>query len=183
MRAMPATRTELVQRPRTVLKSFAVVGLAAALVGGSFLGSGQAAEEPLKQKPRVTDDMLRSVNAASVKAMDDAPAKTKERVVRKEISGEVVATTKRTLSLEIGRTANSSEEMLFPVDPATVKLERIISLADLQRGDRVQVQYHQTFRETDEGEYRLVGTLATKISLLSRATGGQMLRSVQEGGS
>ena len=124
-----------------------------------------------------------SLCVASAGAAEKATAKAKERVVKSEITGEVVATTKRTLSLEIGRTANTSEEMLFPVDPATVKLDRITSLADLQRGDRVRVEYRQTLRETDDGTSQLVGTVATRISLLGRAIGGQpLLRSTSDGG-
>ena len=120
--------------------------------------------------------------AVSARAADDPTVNTKDRIVHQEISGEVVATTSRTLSLEIGRTATTSEEMLLPVDPATVELDRITSFADLQRGDRVHVQYRQTFQDTDGGESRLVGTVATKISLLDRAIGGQRLRSVEGGG-
>jgi hypothetical protein len=73
--------------------------------------------------------------------------------------------------------------MLLPVDPATVKLDRIISLSDLQRGDRVRVEYRQRFQDTDDGESRLMWSEATKISLLGRAMSGQrqVLRSNSEG--
>src|SRR3990167_7492979 len=77
------------------------------------------------------------------------PAKAKERTSNREIAGEGVATTSRTLSPETSRTGGHIEEMLIPVDPSIVKFERVKSLADLQRGDRVRVQYQLTYREND----------------------------------
>lgn len=96
------------------------------------------------------------------------PAKAKERTSSREATGVVVATTSRTLSLETSRTGGNIEEMLIPVDPSTVKFERVKSLADLQRGDRVRVQYRLTYREDEQGQERLAGTSATKITWLSR---------------
>jgi hypothetical protein len=144
---------------------------------------------PLQAEPqRVTDAQLRSMDAAPAKtpakAVGEATADSKERIVKQEVTGEVVATTKRNLSLEISRTGGHIEEMLLPVDPAAVKLDRITSMSDLQRGDRVRVEYRQRFRKAEDGEERLAWTEATKISLMSRGMGGQqrLLRSSPEGG-
>ena len=124
-----------------------------------------------------------AIAAPGIGAGQDAPAKPKERMVQKEVTGEVVATTKRSLSLETSRTASHIEEMLLPVDPAVTKFERVLSVSDLQPGDRVRVEYRQTFRKGDTDEERLVGTVATKISLLGHSLGGPVLRSVEGDGS
>lgn len=175
-------------------RALARLGLTGAILACGFVQVPlQAAQEPRKQPERVTDDVLRSMSTELAKAkggveskerVDAAPDKAEERVVKQEIVGEVVATTKRSLSLETGRTANTIEEILLPVDPAVTTFERVTSVTDLQRGDRVRVEYRQTFHETgeDEDEERLVATVATKISLVGHAIGGQALRSTEGDG-
>lgn len=101
--------------------------------------------------------------------------KAKERISKREITGDFVAKTSRTLSIETSRSGGNIEETLIPVNPSTVKLERIKSLSELQRGDKVRVQCELTYREDEQGEERLTGMTATKITWFSRGaaqTGG-----------
>ena len=104
----------------------------------------------------------------SASAVQQAPDKAKERVIKKEVTGLVVATTSRALSLETSRTGGHIEEMLIPVDPSTVTFERVKSMADLHRGDKVLVEYQVTYREDDQGQERLAGVSATTITWLNR---------------
>ena len=107
----------------------------------------------------------------------------KERTATREITGDLVAKTGVSLSLGTGRNSETGiiEEALIPVNPKTVKLERIKSLTELQRGDKIRVECKLTYREDDAGEERLAGMTATKVTWLSRGvaqTGG--LRSATE---
>ena len=105
----------------------------------------------------------------------------KERTAKREITGDLTAMTSRTLSIETSRSGGTIEESLIPVDPAIVKLERIKSLTEIQRGDKIRVECKLTYREDDTGDEHLVGMTATKVTWLSRGvakTGG--LRSAPE---
>jgi hypothetical protein len=94
--------------------------------------------------------------------------KTKERLSKREITGYFVAKTSRTLSIETSRSGGNIEETLIPVNPATVKLERIKSLSELQPGDKLRVQCELTYRKDEQGEERLIGMTANKVTWLSR---------------
>ena len=92
-----------------------------------------------------------------------------ERIVSKEVTGEVVYIGKRAISVEFSRTADSSNEMLLPVSGDT-KVEMLRSLSELKRGDTVRVSYDQTMKESrDGGEPLLLKTAATKVTLVRRA--------------
>jgi hypothetical protein len=117
----------------------------------------------------------------SISGLGWAEQPVKERVAEKEVTGEVVAFTSRTLSLETGRVGGSIEEILFQIDPKVAKFERISSLKELQRGDRVRVRYQQVFQENEQGEERLIRTVTMKIAWLSRGVTGQARESASEG--
>ena len=105
-------------------------------------------------------------------AAPEAAQQAKERTTKRELTGNLTAKTSYSLSLETGRTPGAGviEETLIPVNPKTVKLERIKSLSEIQRGDKLRVECRLTFREDDQGEEHLIGTTATKITWLSRGT-------------
>lgn len=112
--------------------------------------------------------------AATVPAVRPAPAEAKldekkdEKVEVKELSGRIVAITKRSMSIEFDRPVNGADEALMPIDAKT-KVERVKSLAELQRGDTIRVQYEQTYREDDKGERIILKTIARKIALIRSA--------------
>jgi len=105
-----------------------------------------------------------------------ADAEADERVTEGTVTGEIVTATKHAISVEFARTATATEEMLLPLD-AKVKVEGPKKLADLRPGDRVRVQYRQTYREGKNGERITLKTLATKIVLLRTAAPEGSLRS------
>jgi len=96
--------------------------------------------------------------------------KKDERIVHKEMTGQVVWVGKRAISVEYGQTANESLEMLLPFDSKTLKLGRIKSLSELKRGDTVRVQYSQTLKRTGEDDAESVAnTVATTVALVRQA--------------
>jgi hypothetical protein len=107
-----------------------------------------------------------------------------ERVVTQQVEGSVTAYTSRTLSLETKRSDSGGhiEEMLVPVDPAVTRFDRVASIHDLERGDRVRVQYRQSYRRDERNDWVLTGVTATKITFLNHAIGGPNLRGASDGG-
>ena len=96
--------------------------------------------------------------------------KPEERIVQKEVSGQVIWVGKRAISVEYDRTASEVLEILLPFDGKTLKLERLKSLAELKRGDTIHVRYNQTLRKNEEtGEESVVNTAATQVALVRQA--------------
>ena len=113
---------------------------------------------------------------AAQNAASDEP-----KTVQKEVTGEIVTVGKRAISVEFAHTADSSEEMLLPINKET-KVERLRSLSELKRGDMVKVSYAQVYTETDEqGQPIVLKTVATKVALLKNAPSGGMVRNEDEG--
>jgi hypothetical protein len=104
----------------------------------------------------------------AAEAAPEAPAKATERVETRVVTGELVWVGKRAISVETSRTASTSEEMLIPVDEKT-KTERVKSLSELKRGDRVTVSCLETYQENDERERKLVKVVAAKVALVKTA--------------
>jgi hypothetical protein len=102
-------------------------------------------------------------------------------VMTKAVTGQVVWIGKRAISVETGRTATESQEMLIPID-GTTKVDRLTSLSELKPGDTVRVECQQTYKQLEDGSESLAATVATKIALLRSAT-GTALRSTGEGSS
>lgn len=162
-------------------KVLAVSGAAGVILA---LGLLQAPAEALDERAkRITDEMLRSgppapaqpkpapAAAAPVQQPDDVTVQSKD------ITGEVVYVSRRSLSIEYKRSGGSLYEMLIPVD-ADTKVERVSSLAELKRGDRVRVHFNQLVKAAAEGEEpRIVKTVATKVALVREASPEGTLRS------
>jgi hypothetical protein len=100
-------------------------------------------------------------------------AKEQETVVSKIVTGEVVWVGKWALSIEVNRTEESSTDMLIPYDKKT-KLERLKELAQLRRGDTVQIECEQRYTKDEKGEPVLSGTMAKKVSLVRQAVSGAL---------
>ena len=121
----------------------------------------------------------------AVLASADSVGKDKddEKMLSKEVTGEVVTVTKRAISVEFAHTADAAEEMLLPITKET-KVERVRSLSELRRGDTVKVAYTQYYRDVNEGGKPVVlRTVATNVALLRNAPSGGMVRSENERGS
>lgn len=93
----------------------------------------------------------------------------KSKVIERSVSGEVVVATRRYLSVEFAQTKDASEEMLLPVNEDTV-YERLKSVQDLNRGDRVKVVYEQTYLPAaEQGEDpQILKTVAKTVTLVKR---------------
>ena len=139
---------------RTFLKPVAAFGFLLAL---GWTGAAAAAEAP----PLAAD----------------LPKPVKERFKDAEITGTVVAYTKRSLSLEVGRNAKEVQEVLLPVDPAVTKFDRMTGMSDLERGDQIHVSYRQRYQQNDGGEWILKSAVATKISRLGHSLDSPRLKS------
>lgn len=113
--------------------------------------------------------------ARAAEGTSTAETKSDEQVEQKTVTGEVMGATKRAISVEFSRTPTESTEMLLPVDGKTA-VERLKSLADLRRGDRVSVEYQQTYREDEHGERIILRTIATRVALLRSASNEGALR-------
>jgi hypothetical protein len=99
------------------------------------------------------------------------------KIRRKEVTGDVTYVTKRAISLEYSKSAETSFEMLLPVNENT-RLERVKSLSELKPGDRIKVQYQQEYKEKDEeGNPIVLNTVATNVALLKHAATQGTLRS------
>ena len=111
---------------------------------------------------------MRSLLAAFVLVALSASAwaaeEPNEKVLSKEISGTVSAASSSGVAVEY----DISKEVFLPVGKET-KYEKVVKSADLKHGDTVKVAYEQVFREDAEGKWKLVGTRATKVSLLRKA--------------
>lgn len=104
--------------------------------------------------------------SAAAKPSSDVPDDAK--VEEGTITGDIVTATKRAVSVEYARTGTASEEMLLPLDD-TIKVEGPKTLAQLKPGDRVSVQYRQTYRDGKDGKRTILKTVAVKIVLLRSA--------------
>jgi hypothetical protein len=100
----------------------------------------------------------------------------KEKFVEQEVTGTVVAYTKRALSVEVGRTEKTINEMLFPVDPTVTKFDQLSGITDLQAGDQVKVRYRQKHQQNQDGSWTLKGTVATRISRQGRSLSSPRLK-------
>lgn len=112
--------------------------------------------------------------AASTGVAQEEPVKAKERIVKQEVTGQVVWVGKRAISVEYERTANESFEMLLPFDSQALKLEQLKNLAELKPGDTVRVQYNQTLKKVDDQDDigTVANTIATVIALVRQAPVG-----------
>lgn len=92
-----------------------------------------------------------------------------EQVERKTVTGQVVSITPGMISIEYARTETASKEILIPLDEET-QLSHLRGLEDIREGDRVAVEHRETHTENDEGKWLNFKRVATKISLVRRAT-------------
>ena len=105
--------------------------------------------------------------------------KDQEKVVSKEVTGQVIWVGKRAISVEYDRTQESTYEMLLPVSSET-KVERVKSLSELKRGDTVSVKYKQRSKKGEDGQDVILATVATKVALVRQASPEGTLRSKSE---
>ena len=105
-----------------------------------------------------------------------AAANDEEKIEELTVAGDITNITTSMMTLETARTQNASEEMLLPLDKH-VRIEGPKSLAQLQTGDRVSVQYRRTYRNDNDRGKVILKTLATKIMLLRSALPEGTLRS------
>jgi len=103
-----------------------------------------------------------------------------EKIQTSSVTGDVVSVSPSLLSIENARTGSAVEETLIPVD-SEVKLEGPKMLVQLVPGDRVRVDYEQTYRDGENGTRVILKTRATRIALLRSATGEGSLRSSDDG--
>jgi hypothetical protein len=125
---------------------------------------------------------LVGVGASSTAALQEvagSASEPEEQIEDRTIAGEIAAVNKRFLSVEFSRTKTAAEEMAFSLDEK-VTVEGAKKLGQLQPGDRVSVQYRQTYREGDEGQRVILKTVARKIVLLRTATPEGTLTSSEE---
>ena len=116
---------------------------------------------------------------ASVAWAAHEPEKTNEKIVQKELTGQVVWIGKHAISVEYDRDATSSYEMLLPVT-GDLELERLKNLSELKRGDTIHVDYRQTVKQGEDGQEMVVKTVATKVALMRQASPEGTLRSKNE---
>ena len=114
-----------------------------------------------------------SMSAAAVWAAPKsaAPAATvpQERVEHKSVTGKLVASTKRMLSVEYSTTEEASYEIALGYT-ADTKFSHVKTLAELAAGDTIKVDYDQVFRpEGEKGEWIVRKMTATTIALVRKA--------------
>ena len=110
-----------------------------------------------------------AVWAAPKSAQPAAAEAPQERVEHKSVTGKLVASTKRMLSVEYSTTDEASYELALGYAPET-KFVHAKNLADLAPGDTVKVDYDQVLRpEGDKGEWIVRKMTATTIALVRRA--------------
>ena len=118
------------------------------------------------------------IGASSAWAADESE-KTNEKIVQKELTGQVVWIGKHAISVEYDRDATSSYEMLLPVT-GDLELERLKNLSELKRGDTIHVEYRQTVKQGEDGQEMVVKTVATKVALMRQTSPEGTLRSKNE---
>lgn len=123
--------------------------------------------------------LLIFLGAGAVLASSAEKTSPDEHVEERTVTGDVVSVGRSFISVETAKTKTSAEEMMFWLDKG-VRVEGPKQLSQLQPGDRVSVQYLQTYRVDDAGERVILKTVATKVALLRSAAGEGALRSADD---
>ena len=95
--------------------------------------------------------------------------KSDEKIQSKQVTGELVAVSKQGISVEYSSTPQESYEIFLPITHQT-RLKQMKTFSDLQVGDKVMVDYEQTYQENKKGERIILKTVATRISLVKKST-------------
>ncbi len=99
-----------------------------------------------------------------------------EKIEQKAVVGELVHMGKRAMSVEFAQSEAGTSEILLPINDRT-KVERVRTLGDLKPGDRIEVQYEQTYKDGEGGIQIILRTMATRVTLLRSAAKQGNLRS------
>ena len=84
-----------------------------------------------------------------------------------ELTGTVSSVGKNFINVEYSKNKGNSKEMFLPLSN-NVQLENFQNLNQLKFGDKVHVQYQQTYKEEKDGEKIILKTVVTGISLLPK---------------
>ncbi|MCM8812270.1 MAG: hypothetical protein NC910_04400 [Candidatus Omnitrophica bacterium] len=95
-----------------------------------------------------------------------------EKTDLREVIGQLVHVGKRSISVEFSRSKGQAEEMLIPITSETKLKSPLKSLAELQRGDTVEVKYKQAYRLDREGTRIVTKTAAVQIGLVKQTLKG-----------
>ncbi len=82
--------------------------------------------------------------------------------------GELMYVGKRTISVQVTTTSDSSTDLLLPLAEHLV-VEHAKGLSELRHGDRVSIEYERTTMTGEDGQPVLLKTVAKKIALLRTA--------------
>ena len=91
----------------------------------------------------------------------------------KEVSGVMVASTRFNLSIQTSQDGFQAFEMLMPINRNT-KLRGYRNFKEITRGDTIKVVYKQSYEMQKDGSERVVGTVATEISLIKSRQQGKL---------
>ena len=129
----------------------------------------------------VSAEVTKPAAAAKAPAKSAAPAKAEEPLILKHdsVQGVITGKTKRNISVEFAGDDTGAQEMLLPFNDKT-RTERFKSIAELERGDMIEVEFERAYRKPVEGEKEpvLVRTTAEVVRLVKQArqelgSGGQ----------
>ena len=116
-----------------------------------------------------------SIWAAS--AEEEMSEKEEKTVKVGTLTGSVSSVGKNFINVEYTKSKGNAYERFLPLSDK-VRLENFQSLNELRFGDKVRVQYQETYKEDKDGKKVVLKTVATDITLLKESQ-QQGLRSIE----
>ena len=110
-------------------------------------------------------------------AEEEMSEKEEETVKVGTLTGTVSSVGKNFINVEYTKSKGNAYERFLPLSDK-VRLENFQSLNELRFGDKVRVQYQETYKEDKDGKKVVLKTVATDIALLKESQ-QQSLRSIE----
>ena len=114
---------------------------------------------------------------AATSAEEEMSEKEEETVKVGTLTGTVSSVGKNFINVEYTKSKGNAYERFLPLSDK-VRLENFQSLNELRFGDKVRVQYQETYKEDKNGKKVVLKTVATDIALLKESQ-QQGLRSIE----